>query len=49
MSCKYSDIDGKCTMYDEGVEQPGCDDDGTCICQDDPDPTYLCEDYEEGR
>jgi hypothetical protein len=46
MGCKYSRIDGMCEIYDERVDCGGVDDEGFCICEDDPDPTVLCENYE---
>lgn len=47
MECKFSDFDGKCQMFDPGIEMPGCSEDGKCICEDDEDTTILCEHYEE--
>lgn len=45
MSCIFSDIDGTCTLYDPEIENPGWDDNGYCICEDDPNPRELCEEY----
>ena len=45
MSCTYSDKEGKCTLDDGFLERLGCEE-GLCICEDDPDPTMLCEDFE---
>ena len=48
MGCIYNEFGtGKCQLFDEdeGIERAGCDDEGFCICDDDPDPSYLCEDY----
>jgi hypothetical protein len=45
MGCIYSNVDGECQMHDEGIENPGCEG-GFCICEEDPDPSYLCEMYE---
>lgn len=36
---------GKCQIFDEASENPGCDGLGNCICDDDEDPGYTCEDY----
>jgi len=49
MGCIYSDFEGKCTLYTEGVESPGTDEDdnGYCVCEDDEDPLYTCAEYEE--
>ena len=51
MGCLYSsnsmDEDaGSCTMWDDTIEMNGCDDEGFCVCSDDPDPSYLCDTYE---
>ena len=47
MSCKYSNNNGICQFFGDGIERFGCQNDGVCICEDDEDPSYLCEDYEE--
>ena len=48
MSCRYQDIDGKCQLFDGSIEMPGVNEEtGICTCRDDPDPTYLCEDWQE--
>lgn len=47
MSCKFSDQDGKCQLFDGSIEMNGVDENGICICEDDEDPTYVCEDYQE--
>lgn len=47
MTCKFSDINGYCELFDDSFESFGCDSDGICICEDDEDPTILCEDYKE--
>jgi hypothetical protein len=46
MGCIYNQWEGKCQMWDEDIESPGCDEEGHCICCDDEDPSYLCESYE---
>ena len=46
MSCMYCDINGKCEMFDESIERNGVDESGYCVCEDDPDPSVTCEDYE---
>jgi hypothetical protein len=49
MSCRYSDFEGKCTTCDPGscIEYPGIDEEGNCMCEDDPDPSEICEYYED--
>lgn len=48
MSCKFSEYGtGLCQLFGDGIERPGCDENGICICEDDPDPIDSCEDYEE--
>lgn len=47
MSCKFQDFNGKCQLFDGLIEIPGVDEEGNCICSDDEDPSYLCEEYEE--
>ena len=51
MSCLYSDQEGQCTLYSSSTSSThlelGCDLDGYCICEDDPDPEYTCEHYED--
>ncbi len=47
MSCKYSDFNGYCQLFDDGIERPCCEADGACVCGDDPNPEDSCEDYEE--
>lgn len=46
MTCRYENFNGECTIWDEGVEMPGCDEKGYCICSEDPDPNVLCGSYE---
>lgn len=46
MSCIYSDFDGKCTIWGPEIDGWGCNDEGYCICEDDPYPSYTCENYE---
>jgi len=46
MSCRYVDFyTGKCQLYCEGIEEPGCDEKGYCICSDDECPLDICEKY----
>jgi len=47
MSCKFSEVDGTCQLYDPGHENFGWKDKGKCICEDDEDPGNMCEEYEE--
>ena len=48
MGCIYSNFEGECSMWDKDhpIDNMGCDDEGFCICGDDPDPSYTCETYE---
>ena len=49
MSCKFQSWeDGKCEIFDAEIEMNGCDEDGICICSDDPDPSVMCEDWDDG-
>ena len=45
MGCIYLDDCGICMMFNSDIETSACDEDGKCICCDDPDPSYLCEEY----
>lgn len=48
MGCKFSEYGtSKCQIFDGSIEMLGVNEEGVCICQDDPDPTLLCEEYEE--
>ena len=47
MGCTYNNFKGECSLFDEGTDRPGYDDKGFCICDEDPDPAYLCGDYED--
>jgi hypothetical protein len=52
MGCIYQvnafcgDDAGKCNMWSKDIEMNGCDDEGFCICSEDPDPNVLCDTYE---
>lgn len=48
MGCIYSDINGKCDLYHSASmeEDLGVDNNGYCICEDDPDPSISCNNYE---
>lgn len=47
MGCLYCDFDGKCQFFEDKDNKPqGCNDDGVCLVDDDPDPSYGCESYE---
>jgi len=47
IGCIYQGfISGKCQVYNEGIDNPGWDKNGVCICSDDPDPSMTCEDYQ---
>ena len=45
MGCQYSKSYGPCDLYDPEIENPGWDDNGHCICEDDENPRYLCDEY----
>lgn len=45
MSCIYSNFNGECQMGQESFVPMGCKD-GYCVVEDDPDPGFLCEDYQ---
>lgn len=45
MGCQYSQFDETCSLYDPEIENPGCTDEGYCVCEDDENPLYLCEKY----
>lgn len=47
MSCKFSYPDGRCAVWGDGIEIQGCNEYGFCVCEDDENPGYSCEDYEE--
>lgn len=44
MGCQYSESDGKCALYDSEIENPGWENNGYCICEEE-DPSCLCEEY----
>lgn len=46
MGCVYSNFNGECELWEEPILQNGYDKEGYCICEDDPDPSVLCEMYE---
>ena len=48
MSCKFNSFEGECQLWDEETpdEMNGCKGDGYCVCEEDPDPSVMCEDYE---
>jgi len=46
MGCIYSNLDGECGLWDENIGKPGCDEEGFCTCEEDPDPNVLCDSYE---
>lgn len=47
MACRFCDFQGYCTLWNEEVEMNGCSEEGYCICEDDEDPSFTCEEYEE--
>lgn len=47
MGCKYSDlVTGECQLYCPDIEMPGCDENGICMCDDDPCPAKTCDQFE---
>mgnify|MGYP006865015742 CR=1 FL=1 len=48
MGCVYSNWEGECSMFEEGTlcHPTGCDKDGDCWCEENPDPSYSCDSYE---
>ena len=47
MGCIYQDLmNSKCSLFNDDIERPGCDEEGNCVCSDDEDPSYSCEDYQ---
>lgn len=46
MSCLYSDFNGLCSLHDPNLDMNGCDTEGLCLCEEDPDPSYTCDSYE---
>ena len=49
MGCKHSNFGGICNMWDEDdtADAPaGCDDDGACLVDEDPNPEDSCDSYE---
>ena len=60
MPCLYCNFDGTCQLFDEEwdysfdkdglcIDGYGFDIKGYCYCEDDPDPSYSCGNYEEQR
>lgn len=48
MGCIYcSNMDGKCELFDpeHPIDVFGCDEEGNCVVEDDPDPSVSCENY----
>ena len=53
--CRYCNYgDGKCDFWSNDPEEimfehiaTSCDENGVCMVDDDPDPSFSCEDYEE--
>jgi len=46
MTCKHS-VHGMCATWDPASEMNGVDGAGVCTCEDDPDPSVTCCEYEE--
>lgn len=60
MSCRYSDNNGKCTLFDPETFSPdmkipekdeayGCDVHCNCLVEDDEDPSYGCAEFEDAE
>ncbi len=48
MSCKNCNHEGKCELFNPDYEEGlGCDEEGNCTCEDDPNPEESCSSYEE--
>jgi hypothetical protein len=48
MACKWSDFDGICSNFDNDIDEDlCCDEDGYCLCEEDPEPSETCETYED--
>ena len=46
MGCIYNNWNtGICDLFDENFENSGHDENGHCTCEDDDDPTIMCETY----
>ena len=45
MGCQHSESNGMCGLYDLEIENPGWNNKGYCICEDDENPSELCEEY----
>ncbi len=45
MGCIYLGYNENCTLYEKDIENLG-QEDGLCICDEDPDPSDTCEMYE---
>jgi len=44
MGCVFNEFrTGKCQVFEEGIENPGCDEEGHCICDDDESPEDTCD------
>ena len=49
MGCIHQQFgSSKCSLFNEGIENAGWDENGMCICSDDEDPFDSCEDYDNG-
>jgi len=52
--CVYDTWSGPCSLWDKKYNkgetfensEVGWDEEGYCVCQDDPDPSYTCSQYE---
>ena len=58
MNCIYSDWHGKCSLFDKTenysfdkdglcIDGYGFDNKGYCYAEEDPDPSYSCNNFEE--
>lgn len=49
MRCIYLNFSGECTLWEEGNDDEcmGCDSEGFCMVEDDPDPSRNCYLFED--
>ena len=50
MPCMFSNFDGVCDLFDPDIDDDlCCDEDGYCLCEEDPNPEETCESYDENK
>jgi hypothetical protein len=50
MTCKFHNFDGICDLWGDDMYEHiaiSCDEHGHCNVDEDEDPTFFCEDFEE--